>query len=53
VSYVNKWVTPYGSRFTTMANINEKQINNADFGKKAVACGKMSGGAIALIGSMC
>jgi hypothetical protein len=35
--YVNKWVTPYSSRFATMANLNEKRINDADFGQKAVA----------------
>jgi predicted TIM-barrel fold metal-dependent hydrolase len=36
-NYVDKWVTPYSSRFATMANLNEKQINDADFGQKAVA----------------
>jgi uncharacterized protein len=36
-SYVDKWVTPYSSRFATMANLNETQINDADFGQKAVA----------------
>ncbi len=35
--YMRKWVTPFGSRFAVMANLNEKQINDADFGRKAVA----------------
>lgn len=35
--YVEKWVKPHPARFAIMANLNEKQLNDPDFSRKAVA----------------
>ena len=48
--YVDKWVTPFPSRFAVMANIDPKMVNDPEFAAKATARLKedVKNGAIAL-----